>query len=358
MSITPHHTNKGTVYEVRLRGPDGRERSRRFRTKRDAVAWEASQVTAMARGTWLDPAGASRTLRAVADEWLAFNPAKRATSVSRDTSALRTHILPALGDRRIGSITKPEVQKLVNGWATSMQPRTAARTYGTLRAVFNYAVACDWIGRSPCRDINLPARARTQRRIPTADELVKLADAMRAEYAPMVWIGAVTGLRWGEVAGLRAGHVDLKRRTITVEQQVSRGQGGARIIAAPKSEAGNRVLTIPHQLAHMLSTHIVSRGLRQDALLFPGPDGERAALLLELALPHLAPGNRARAPVRTRLPRPAPGQRNRHRPLPRRPEDRADQARPQRPATHARRLRPSHAPGRSGRGPQARQGVL
>lgn len=33
MSIKPHKSGKGTVYEVRFRGPDGCEFSQRFRTK-------------------------------------------------------------------------------------------------------------------------------------------------------------------------------------------------------------------------------------------------------------------------------------------------------------------------------------
>lgn len=245
MSIKQHQTRKGIVYEARFRGPGGREVSRRFRTKREAAAWEATQVAAVARGTYLDPAAANRTLKTVADEWLASNPAKRATSISRDVSVLRKHIVPAFGHRRIGSVTKPEVQKLVNEWTTQMQPRTVVRTYGTLRAVFNYAVASDWIGRSPCRDINLPKRKATKRRVPTPDELVALADAMRSDYAPMVWVGVVAGLRWGEVAGLRVRHVDVLRRTINVEEQVARGEGGITIVAAPKSDAGTRMLTIP-----------------------------------------------------------------------------------------------------------------
>lgn len=71
-------------------------------------------------------------------------------------------------------------------------------------------------------------------------------------------------------------HVDLLRRTITVQEQVARGKGGTTIIDAPKSEAGNRVLTVPTQLVEMLGAHIAARGLTgadTDVLLFPGPDG-------------------------------------------------------------------------------------
>ncbi len=281
MSIKTHTTNRGTVYEVRLRGQDGREVSRRFRTKADAANYEAAQVTAKARGAWVDPTASSMTFATAADEWMTSNPAKRASSLDRDRSALRKHLLPPLGHRRIGAITKPEVQALVNGWTERLEPRSVHRIYGTLRAVLNYAVDCDWIGRSPCRGIKLPARPRTRRRIPTADELIALTDAMRPDYAPMVWIGVVTGLRWGEVAGLRVGHVDLLRRTITVQEQVTRGRGGRTEIGAPKSEAGNRTLRIPPQLADVIGAHLATRGLTgadHDRLLFPAPNTDNRPL--------------------------------------------------------------------------------
>src|SRR5687768_18336665 len=139
MSVKRHDTSRGTTWEARFRGPDGRERARRFRTKREAQAWEASQRTAVARGTWIDPNGANRLFADVADEWLKSNPAKRATSTSRDVSALRKHILPVFGHRRIGSVTKPEVQQFVNTLVTTkLQSRSVHRIYGTLRAVFRY----------------------------------------------------------------------------------------------------------------------------------------------------------------------------------------------------------------------------
>jgi integrase len=99
---------------------------------------------------------------------------------------------------------------------------------------------------------------------------------MAGEFAPMVWLGAVLGLRWGEVAGLRVGRVDLLRRTITVAEQVTRGAGGVGFVSPPKSAAGRRTLSIPVELANLLSKHLSERGLTgatSNALLFAGSGG-------------------------------------------------------------------------------------
>ena len=57
----------------------------------------------------------------------------------------------------------------------------------------------------------------------TFDQYVLLAT--RPEYAAMVWIGAVLGLRWGEVAGLRVGSIDFLRGHLVVSETSVRRRG-------------------------------------------------------------------------------------------------------------------------------------
>ena len=64
--IDKRRTRAGDVrYEVRYRGVDGKERSKTFRTKKDAERYERSQHTAMERGMWVDPQKGRITLEAV-----------------------------------------------------------------------------------------------------------------------------------------------------------------------------------------------------------------------------------------------------------------------------------------------------
>jgi hypothetical protein len=55
------------------------------------------------------------------------------------------------------------------------------------------------------------------------------------KYEAMVWLGAVLGLRWGEVAGLRVGRLDVLRATLDVAEQITRGRKGRVLTDAPKS---------------------------------------------------------------------------------------------------------------------------
>ena len=75
MSIRKRQTAKGVRYDVQLRDTNGRMYQRTFRTKREAEAYEAKERTDRARGTWVDPRGATIPFSEVAAEWLSSTPA-------------------------------------------------------------------------------------------------------------------------------------------------------------------------------------------------------------------------------------------------------------------------------------------
>ncbi|MBO0691611.1 MAG: site-specific integrase [Acidimicrobiaceae bacterium] len=248
------------VYDIRLRDPNGHVYTRTLPTKKAAVKFEATEKADRHRGTWIDPRNASLPVEELAEAWLASNPAKRSGTRARDKGIVDRHIVPVLGGRPIGSVTPPDVQALVNAWSLEAAPRTVNRQYGVLRAVFRYAVAAEYLARTPCREVKLPEPEPLRRRLPDEEQLAALA-AELGPYGLMVWTAVITGLRWGEVAGLRVGSVDVMRSELKVIEQRTRDLEGDRVTAQPKSKAGVRTLSIPTGLAGMFSEHLAARGL-------------------------------------------------------------------------------------------------
>jgi integrase len=264
------------VYDVRLRDPNGRVYNRTFETKKEALAFEAAERASRNRGAWVDPRHAEVAFSDLAARWMAANPAKRASSRATDETIVRAHLVPIFGRRPIGSVTQPDVQRLVNAWIETAAPRTVRRQYGVLGAIFAYAVAADWLGRSPCRNINLPAVTTRRRRALSDTDIAAIAAATPDRYRAMVWLGAVLGLRWSEVAGLVVGSLDLLRRTVTIDQTITRDSSGRPVFGPPKSAAGLRTLSIPAALADVLAGHMAAGGLTgaaPDQLIFQAPEG-------------------------------------------------------------------------------------
>jgi integrase len=277
MSITRRSTTNGVVYDVRLRTPEGKQYKRTFRTRHDADAFRAQQIADRARGTWLDPRGREVTFGDWAREWLKRDPSKRPSSLARDESILRNHLLPTLESRPLGTITPRDIQTLVNSWTSKAKPSTVGRQYDVLRAILAAGVELDMIGRSPCHGIKLPQVLGQSRRVPQPEELASLAAAIDPESEAMVWLGALLGLRWGECAGLRVGRIDFLAQKVHVVEQVTRARHGLMVVGPPKSEAGRRALGAPAALIEMLAAHMRRRGLTvndPDALLFTEANGD------------------------------------------------------------------------------------
>lgn len=203
MSINRRATARGPRYDVRLRTPDGEHLKRTFRTRKEAEAWSAGERVDRDRGAWVDPRIARRQFADVVAEWMKSNPAKRSGTLARDESVLRLHILDTVGARALNEITTVDVQNLVNVWCERSKPRTVDRHYDVLRSIFNYAVECDYLVRSPCRGIKLPLAQPFRRDVVDADGLARLIAELPAEHAPIVLVAVILGLRWGECAGLR-----------------------------------------------------------------------------------------------------------------------------------------------------------
>lgn len=277
-SVRKHITKDGkTRYYVRYRDLDGKSREEACRTGKEARQRVHELEADKGRGSWIDPARATRFFAEIAAEWLAANPGKRSSTLARDRTILDLHVLPTFGNRAIGAINRPaHVQALVDTWSETAAPRTVRRGYDVVRAVFNYAVESDYIARSPCRGVKLPAIDPQAHHVVTADKLALLGEALGPDYAPMAYLGAVLGLRWGECAGLRVSRVNFLAGTIDIAEQITRGEHGRSVTGAPKSHAGRRVLSAPAWLMDMLAAHLARRGLTgadADAFMFTMPEG-------------------------------------------------------------------------------------
>jgi hypothetical protein len=74
--------------------------------------------------------------------------------------------------------------------------------------------------RSPCRRVRIAQPEPVRHLAISAEQVRSLAVATGTDHAPMVYLAAVLGLRWGECAGLRVGDIDFLGRTVAVESQL------------------------------------------------------------------------------------------------------------------------------------------
>ncbi len=273
-SIRKHSSEN---YQASCQGPDGRPiGSGTFSGHIEADLALADVPIRLHRGTWIERRQPAVTVEHVAQTWLAINPHKRQNTYASDRIDVEKYIIPALGNWMLPNVRPVDVQCVVNIWSECAAPRTVARRYGTLRAVFNFAVNNDWLTRSPIRGIKLP-KVTSTRSYPLKDEEVAaIAQATAPSYRAMVWLGALTGCRWSEAAGLRVGDLNMLAHTMRVEQVVVRDEQGRSVLCSPKSDASRRVVALPEALVQILADYLSRAGLTagdRNSLVFTAPEG-------------------------------------------------------------------------------------
>lgn len=246
-----------------------------FGTKSEALSFLAAVQTEIGRNNWIDPNSSRTPFEVVAAHWFVSNPAKRESTLAREEVSLRVHILPVLGSLRLDQVSPFEIQQVVNEWSRHRAPRSVRRDYDVIRAVFAYAVANDWLARTPCRNIRLPSTERAKRFDLTTEQVGRIVEALPERYGPMVWVGAVLGLRWSEVIGLKVSSIGAVSGTLTVTEAITRGMGGELVTGPPKSSAGSRTLTMPPSMVALLVEHIAQFCERRDpeCLIFTNTEG-------------------------------------------------------------------------------------
>lgn len=255
-------------YQARYRDETGAEYTapETFATKTDAARWLATIETDMLRGQWIEPRSGQVTLKSFAAEWLVSRPNLRPRTRELYGSLLRLHILPALGSAELSRITPTVVRRwhaeLVNSGLGAV---TVAKSYRLLRTVLGTAVADEMIVRNPCTLVGAGVERSPERPVATVAQVYALAGAVEPRLSALVLTAALTGCRWGELAGLRRRHLDLLHGTLTVVTVlVESGKGLS--AGPPKTDAGRRTVALPPPLIPLLADHV-------GKFAAPGPHG-------------------------------------------------------------------------------------
>ncbi|MEA2827706.1 MAG: hypothetical protein QOG43_2145 [Actinomycetota bacterium] len=261
-------------WRARYRDPSGRSRSRTFGTKAEAQRFLNGVGADMQRGQWVDPALGTTKLAHWVEEFLRtahdLDPSTRAT-YERD---LRRYVLPRFGDTAMCKIRKLDVRAWINDeLGEGLAASSVHRHFRTLRRVLNVAVEHELLARSPCVGLSGPRVEATEMRFLNAEEVRRVAEELPQQFRTLVYTAAYTGMRWGELIGLRRGSVDLAAPAITVVEQLVI-LDGSWVRKTPKTAAGRRRITLPAFLAELLAVQLEERaGPGPDGLVFPNRAG-------------------------------------------------------------------------------------
>jgi len=241
---------------------DGKRKQlrKRYKTEREARAALDAVRGDVAKGTYVHPS--KITLTQAFEDWLASKHGLKPSTLHGH----RVNLAPALaelGEVEVQKLSKRHLDDLVTalragGLASptgksrkSWSPRSVNYMLGLLTAVLRDQMRQGHVVRNVAELIDrIPADPKPPDTFTPSELQAVLAHIDGDRYA-IAWQLALTGLRRGEVAGLRWSDIDLAARTLQISS--TRLRFGKHLVEdTPKSRASRRTLPIPDHLAAAL----------------------------------------------------------------------------------------------------------
>ncbi|MCB9682129.1 MAG: tyrosine-type recombinase/integrase [Alphaproteobacteria bacterium] len=265
MAKVAERRKHGNRWQVNYVGALGKRRYRTYATYKAAViarrqlAAEADQ----ARAAGTPAVERHRTYLELEQLWKDVKHRKR--SHADDERHMKVHLRPAFERTRLDEITPQVIARFERDLSERISTGTVRLVLALLRSMLNLAEEHHCIGKAP--KIRLPsADAQDYDWLASDDDIEAVLEAARGTgfagldvlYATAIW----TGMRQGELCGLRWTDVSFERRLITVQRSFE------------QPTASNRVRHMPivDRLLPMLQAWHVERA--NDGIVFPNEAGQ------------------------------------------------------------------------------------
>jgi len=168
---------------------------------------------------------------------------RKSNTIEAVRSTLRVHLVPSFGQTTVDRIDVRAVERFVAVERRAGRAPKSIRNYlGVLHSIFELAIEHGWATTNPVKRATKPeAVESTEIRFLSVEEVEALLggvpdDDLGAVEGPLYLTAVMSGLRQGELLGLRWGDVDWAAGKIRVRRSYSRGE-----LTTPKSGRGRAV---------------------------------------------------------------------------------------------------------------------
>lgn len=219
---------------------------------RDADLTEDSNMTL---GEWLD-----RWI----NEYMIFTI--RESTLDSYKAMIKNQIKPYLGDRPLSALTTQELQKFYNSvkkkgrvkpdklHGTELADSMVRGIHMMLHEALDMAVRLRLIVKNPTVGTTIPKNNYPPKQILNDEQLDRFMKRIRQDerWYDFFYTELTTGLRRGEICGLKWEDFDAENGKLKVRRSVAKRKGGGLNIGETKTETGTRTIVLPPSTAELL----------------------------------------------------------------------------------------------------------
>lgn len=262
-----HIAKKGIKYYVVLetRGDDGKRKRKwhsGFKTKKEAQKFLNEQLHKMDTGTYFSPT--KITVEEYLERWLSdyakVNTAPR--TYEGYEYIIRQHVIPQLGQLKIDKLKPLHIQSYYSNRLTEgridgkggLSNRSVLHHHRVLHQAFDQAVKWQMLQINPVNAITPPKPQKKKMNVLSREQIqLLLQETKEKSYFSIIYMAIHTGMRRGEILGLRWSDIDYKNLTISINQTVQRLKStGIELRNTTKTDGSRRSVAISESVIGML----------------------------------------------------------------------------------------------------------
>jgi integrase len=174
---------------------------------------------------------------------------------------VRNHFEPEIGHVQLVKLSPLDVQHLyTEKLASGLSPTTVVFLHNILHKALKQAVRWGLLVRNVTEAVDPPQEAKPEYMTWNEQQVVRFLGIADEDKLAAFWrLALLTGMRRGELLGLKWEDIDITRGTLSVKRTLSRSGDGTYTLGAPKTTAGRRSIALPRSAVESLRRHRIKQ---------------------------------------------------------------------------------------------------
>jgi integrase len=192
---------------------------------------------------------------------------RRPGTVENYRKITNSYILPKLGQMRLQDLTPTSITQLYLLLKEEGKgARSVQAVHVILHCALKQAVREGLLSRNPVDAVDRPRVEQTENQILTEEQARQLLTAASASlYETVFYLALVSGMRKGELLGLKWSDLDLTKGTLHVQRQLQCIKPDGYVLVPPKTKAGKRPIKLGQGMLAQLEKHRMNQELLKSA---------------------------------------------------------------------------------------------
>ncbi|MBA3025249.1 MAG: site-specific integrase [Sulfurimonas sp.] len=187
---------------------------------------------------------------------------RKATTTYDYETSIRLHISPTFGKKRLDKIKPSDIQLWQNKLLDTLKPRRVRNVRATFNTIFDDAIRDEIIDKNPISKVKVPKLDKVEVKSFALDEVKLIIETAKDDMKAFTALGFFSGMRSGELIGLRWSDIDFEKKEIFIQRAIRMGT-----ISTPKTKNSIRVIDILDNLLPYLKEQYERTGSK-DSYVF------------------------------------------------------------------------------------------